>query len=445
MVRRSRAMMVSPRLWKPRLVFWIGALAAGVVGAGFAAVCNQAQFAFADLTGADGWRRFLPLLVTPAGFVFCAWMADRYFPGSQGSGIPQCIAARHLRNDEYALSYLSLRTMFGKIALTIVGLLTGASIGREGPTVQIGASLVLQAGRAGGMGQARGLILAGSAAGLAAAFNTPLAGVVFAIEEMGRSYQARTNGVVLVAVIIAGLASIAVAGNYIYFGRTDAVAAFPGDLPLVIACGVVGGVFGAAFSEATLRLTQSIRRWRSVQPRRRVIMLAALAGLVVAVIGIATHGLVFGTGYSQARSAIEGAHLPAAYFIAKLVANLASTVSGIPGGIFAPALSVGAGLGSTLGLLFGANASLAAVLGMAGYFAGVVQSPMTAFVIIVEMTGNQDNMVPLMAASVLGYGTARLISPTPLYHALSRFYVADVLRRRRAEAAALREQASGAS
>jgi H+/Cl- antiporter ClcA len=444
MVRRSRAMMISPRLWKPRLVFWIGALAAGLVGAGFAAVCNQAQFAFADLTGGEGWRRFLPLLVTPAGFVFCAWMADRYFPGSQGSGIPQCIAARHLRDDEYALSYLSLRTMFGKIALTIVGLLTGASIGREGPTVQIGASLVLQSGRLGGMGQARGLILAGSAAGLAAAFNTPLAGVVFAIEEMGRSYQARTNGVVLVAVIIAGLASIALAGNYIYFGRTDAVAAFPGDWPLVIACGIIGGVFGAAFSEGTLRLTTAIRRWRSIQPRRRVIALAAVAGLVVAVIGVATHGLVFGTGYSQARSAIEGTHLPATYFIAKLVANLASTVSGIPGGIFAPALSVGAGLGSTLGLIFGANTSLAAVLGSAGYFAGVVQSPMTAFVIIVEMTGNQDNMVPLMAASVLGYGTARLISPVPHYHALSRFYVADVLRRRRAEAAASRDHNSSA-
>src|SRR5690606_28004994 len=126
--------------------------------------------------------------------------------------------------DDYALSSLSLKTTFGKIALTVVGLATGASIGREGPTVQVGASLVLQAGRLGGMVRARGLILAGSAAGLAAAFNTPLAGVVFAIEEMGRSYQARTNGVVLVAVIIAGIASIAVAGNYTYFGVTQAVA-----------------------------------------------------------------------------------------------------------------------------------------------------------------------------------------------------------------------------
>ncbi|MGN6549825.1 MAG: chloride channel protein [Pararhizobium sp.] len=431
MLRRSRALMVSPRLWKPRLVFWIGALAVGITGAGFAATCNEAQVFFGHLIEGEGWRRFLPLIVTPVGFVFCAYLADRFFLGSQGSGIPQCIAARHLRDDEHALSYLSLKTILGKIVLTVVGLATGASIGREGPTVQIGASLVLQSGRLGGMGQARGLILAGSAAGLAAAFNTPLAGVVFAIEEMGRSYQARTNGVVLVAVIIAGLASIAIAGNYTYFGVTKAVASFPGDWPLVIACGTVGGVFGAAFSESTLRLTKIIRRWRSVQPRYRVLVVAAAAGLLVAILGISTHGLIFGTGYGQARSAIEGAHLPASFFIAKLVANLASTVSGIPGGIFAPALAVGAGLGSALGPLFGANASLAAVLGMAGYFAGVVQSPMTAFVIIVEMTGNQGNIVPLMAASVLGYGTARLITPEPLYHALSRFSIADALRRRR--------------
>ena len=109
-------------------------------------------------------------------------------------------------------------------------------------------------------------------------------------------------------------------------------------------------------------------------------------------------------------------------------------VSGIPGGIFAPSLSVGAGIGSTLGLMLGADIGLAALLGMAGYFAGVVQAPMTAFVIILEMTGNHDNVIPLMCASMLGYGTARMISREPLYHAMSRLIIADQLRRKRAEA-----------
>ena len=117
--------------------------------------------------------------------VLCALAADRYFPGSQGSGIPQAIAARHLRHDAERSHLLSIRLSVGKILLTVVGLACGASIGREGPTVQIGASLMLLSARLGGMAHARGLILAGSAAGIAAAFNTPLAGIVFAIEEMG--------------------------------------------------------------------------------------------------------------------------------------------------------------------------------------------------------------------------------------------------------------------
>jgi H+/Cl- antiporter ClcA len=285
------------------------------------------------------------------------------------------------------------------------------------------------------MAQARGLILAGSAAGIAAAFNTPLAGIVFAIEEMSRAYQARTNGLVLFAVILAGLASLAVAGNYTYFGVTHVTAAFPGDVPLVIACGVIGGAFGAMFSIATLWITRTVRQWRAGTALTRMFVVAGSAGLLVAIVGVAFGGATFGTGYAQARGAIEGTPLPPLYFLGKFVASLASTVSGIPGGLFAPSLAVGAGLGSTLGTIFGANVSLAAVLGMAGYFAGVVQAPMTAFVIILEMTGNHGNAVPLMAASMLGYGTARLITPEPLYHALSRLFLADVLRRRRAAAA----------
>jgi H+/Cl- antiporter ClcA len=435
LVRRSRALVNSRRLWKPRLVFWAGALAIGIVSAGFARLSDVAQWLFATATAGEGWPRFAPLFITPAGFVVSAWLANRFFPGSQGSGIPQAIAARHLREREERGRFLSLRMAAGKIALTVLGLATGASIGREGPTVQVGASLMLQAADFGGMSQARGLILAGSAAGIAAAFNTPLAGIVFAIEELSRSYQARTNGVVLSAVIIAGLASLGLLGNYTYFGVTQATAVFPGDWPLVIVCGVFGGLAGGAFSNAVLRVTRRLRRWRAIEPQWRVIAVAAAAGLLVAVIGIATGGMTFGTGYAQARGAIEGTSLPAGFFVWKLIATLASTVSGVPGGLFAPSLAVGAGLGSTISLVVGGNVSLAAVLGMAGYFAGVVQAPMTAFVIILEMTGNHDNAVPLLAAAMLGYGTSRFISPEPLYHGLSRLFIADALRRRRGEQA----------
>ncbi|MER9167980.1 chloride channel protein, partial [Mesorhizobium australicum] len=228
MLRRSRAMWASRRVWQPRLVFWAGAISIGLISVLFAVLADKAQALFHVVIGNDGgWRFYLPLAITPLGFVLCAWLAHAVFPGSQGSGIPQAIAARHLRDDDDRSHILSLRLVVGKIALTLVGLFCGASIGREGPTVQVGASLMLQAARWGGMAaQARGLILAGSAAGIAAAFNTPLAGIVFAIEEMGRTYEARTNGLVLTAVILAGLASLGVLGNYTYFGVSKETISF---------------------------------------------------------------------------------------------------------------------------------------------------------------------------------------------------------------------------
>ncbi len=436
LMRRSRALVVSSKHWKARFVFWAGALAIGAISAAFAGIADNTQTVFQALFESGGWMVYAPLLVTPVGFVICAWMAEKYFPGSQGSGIPQVIASRHMHGEPDRGGYLSLKVVIGKMVMTIVALGCGASIGREGPTVQVGASLMLQAARMGRMVRARGLILAGSAAGIAAAFNTPLAGVVFAIEEMSRSYSARTNGIVLTTVILSGIASVALVGNYTYFGVTHATAAFPGDWPLVITCGILGGAGGALFSRGVLSITNRIRRWRSVQSTTRVIVVAAVAGIIVAVTGLLTNGMTFGTGYAQARSAVEGGTLPLSFFAAKFIATIASTLSGIPGGLFAPSLAVGAGVGSTLGVIFGSNASLAAVLGMSGYFAGVVQAPMTAFVIIVEMTGNHDNMIPVMVASMLGYGMSRLISPHPLYHALSRHYVADTLRKQRAESAA---------
>ncbi|HEY4193206.1 MAG TPA: chloride channel protein [Mesorhizobium sp.] len=434
-LRRSRAMWGSRRVWQPRLVFWTGAVMVGLVSVLFAKLADIAQSGFQAIAGdAGSWRGFLPLFITPLGFVVCAWAAHVYFPNSGGSGIPQAIAARHLRDAEERSALLSLKMIVGKIGLTLLGLLCGASISREGPTVQVGASIMMQVARWGGMAQARGLILAGSAAGVAAAFNTPLAGIVFAIEEMGRTYQARTNGLVLTAVIFAGLASLGLVGNYTYFGVAKGTVSFTSDAPLIVACGVIGGALGALFSLLTLKATRRIRRWNTLQPLKRTLVIAGICGLVTAIIGISSGGMTFGTGYAQARGAIEGTPLPMFFFAGKLAAGLMATISGIPGGLFAPSLSVGAGIGSTLGLIFGGAAGTAALLGMAGYFAGVVQAPMTAFVIILEMTGNHDNVIALMCASMLGYGTARMISHEPLYHALSRVFIADAIRRRRAEA-----------
>jgi H+/Cl- antiporter ClcA len=430
-VRRSRVLWGSFDVWKPRIVFWAGALAIGVVSVGFAWLADRAQKAFAAGLVLGHWTFFLPLVLTPSGFALSSWLAMRFFPNSGGSGIPQAIAARHLLNDEERSRLLSLKVAFGKIALTLLGLLCGASIGREGPTVQVGAAFMLAAAKIGGLGQARGLILAGSAAGVAAAFNTPLAGVVFAIEELGRTFESRSNGVVLTAVILAGLAALGLSGSYNYFGTAIAAPHRFADWALVLACGVGGGALGAIFSGSVLHFTTRIRRWAQPAPLARTVLLAGLCGLAVAAIGLVSGGDTFGTSYDEARRAVEGQSTPPGFFIGKLAATFLSTMSGIPGGVFAPSLAVGAGLGSSFASLLHAGVALGAVLGMAGYFAGVVQAPMTAFVIIVEMTDDHRAVIPIMAAAMIGYVVSRLMYPEPIYHGLSRNFIAAAIRARR--------------
>jgi H+/Cl- antiporter ClcA len=204
------------------------------------------------------------------------------------------------------------------------------------------------------------------------------------------------------------------------------------DWGLVLICGIGGGVLGATFSGFALHLGQKIRRWAQPQPLKRMLARAGICGLTIAVIGVASGGTTFGTGYEQARGAVEGNALPLLFFIEKFAASFLSMLSGIPGGIFAPSLAVGAGFGSTVGSLLGTSIALAAILGMAGYFAGVVQAPMTAFVIILEMTGDHQAVIPIMAVSMIGYLTSRILSREPLYHGLSRVFIAAAIRARRA-------------
>ena len=430
-LRRSRVLFGNSNLWRQRFVFWVGAMAIGVISVSFARAADWGQTMFDGLIAHNHWTFMLPLLITPFGFVLSAWLALRYFPNSQGSGIPQAIAARHLAVEEDRIKLLSLKVAFGKVLLTVLGLMCGASIGREGPTVQVGASVMLAVARFGGVAQARGLILAGSAAGIAAAFNTPLAGVVFAIEEMSRTYESRVNSLVLTAVVLSGLAALGLSGSYNYFGTASAAPSGLADWIAVILCGVVGGAMGAAFSAATLYLGIRIRRWAQSAPVKRMLFVAGACGIAVAVIGVVSGGDTFGTGYAQAKAAVGGQALPLMYFVEKLLSCFLSMMSGIPGGIFAPSLAVGAGLGSTIGLVTGVNVALAAILGMAGYFSGVVQAPMTAFVIIEEMTDDHHAVIPIMAAAMIGYLTSRILSREPLYHGLSRVYIAAALRSHR--------------
>jgi len=262
---------------------------------------------------------------------------------------------------------------------------------------------------------------------VAAAFNTPLAGIVFAIEEMARSFEERSSGILLTAVIIAGLAAVYVQGNYTYFGATDAALSGASSWLGVLACGLAGGLLGGGFSRVLLAISSrglpgAAGRLMRVYPVR----FAAVCGLVLALIGMASGGTVYGSGYEEAKSLLEGTgQVSAGYGIWKMLATFVSFISGIPGGLFAPSLSAGAGMGQVVASLMSeVEPGALIVVGMAAYFAGVVQAPITAFVIVMEMTGNHDMVVPLMFATLLATAVSRMICPRPLYKALADHYLA---------------------
>ncbi len=419
--RASHRFLFSPAVWRLRLVLWSGAVLVGLAAAAFAMGADLASGWFRAHAARIPW---LPFLATPLGLMAVAWITRRWFQGAEGSGIPQAIAALSMADHRARARVLSLKLALGKMLLTMGGLAAGGSIGREGPTVHVGAAILFSVrgwARFPRHDLERGLILAGGAAGIAAAFNTPLAGILFAIEEMSRSFEERSNGTILISVILAGVTALALLGNYTYFGTTTAA------LPVqawyaVLVCGVVGGLAGGLFSQALIHTT----RWAAPWTARHPLAVAAACGLAIAGIGWLSGGTTFGTGYEEAKGLVTGHHATDPWFpFLKMLATIVTYLTGVPGGIFAPSLSAGAGIGAELAPLFPlAPAAAIVVLGMVGYFAGVVQTPITAFVIIMEMTNNQAILFPLMATAFLAYAVSKLVCPRPLYRELAKAFLA---------------------
>jgi H+/Cl- antiporter ClcA len=421
----SRRLRYRPEDWRRRLVFWGGAVATGAVAVLFALCSDYAQAAFRALHERWAWW---PFVAAPLGLALATALTRVWFAGAEGSGIPQTIAALGMSSESQRDAVLGLRIAFGKILVTVLSLACGASVGREGPTVQVGASIMHALRRFARFPKVdidRGLILAGGAAGVAAAFNTPLAGVVFALEELSRSFEERTSGVILTAVILAGVTSIALVGDYTYFGTTSAGLQGASSTWTIVPicgllCGLLGGVFALALRSSRRWLPPSVQRFGDSRP----VLFAAACGLVLALIGVAGQGTTYGTGYVEARAILEGGVEPnAAFAPLKALATVVSYLSGIPGGIFAPSLAIGAGLGGQLyAWLPLAPMGTIVVLSMAGFFAGVVQAPLTALVIVVEMTDNRSLMLPLMAVALIARVSSGLVCREPLYRALARAF-----------------------
>jgi H+/Cl- antiporter ClcA len=415
------------RLWLARAVVVAAAVAAGLVVVGFTWLAETAS-AWFGLMRARAW--WAPLLAAPAVAAAVVWCTRRFAPGAAGSGIPQVMATleKEVGEGERGL-FVSLRLSVAKILLTAGGLLGGLSLGREGPSVQIAAGIMLQARRlmpAGAPVGVHGLLVAGGAAGIAAAFNTPLGGVMFAIEELARAPERRSSGLIIAAIVLAGLVAVSAHGNGAYFGVIHAPAPglellLPGLLLAVLA-GIAGGLFSRLLiASLSGQSPDAFSRLRL----RRPVLFAAGCGLAVAAIGLATGGATFGSGYGATRVMVEGqGAMPVAYALFKFLATWLTTWSGVPAGIFAPSLAIGAALGNDVALLlYSAQMPALIALGMVGFLAAATQAPLTAFIIVMEMVDGHAMVLSLMACALVSYAVARAISP-PLYATLAGFQLA---------------------
>ena len=405
-------------VWRRRIATGIGAVLVGLVALLFAEMANEAIDLFRHHVASVWW---LPLIVTPVGVLLIVAATRRFTPEGKGSGIPQVIAAT--RDPEGSLDTLiSLRVGIAKLLMTGAGLLAGASVGREGPTVQVSAAIMARVHRFFRVPITAGVIIAGGAAGVAGAFNTPLAGVAFAIEELANEFEQRVALLVMTAILLAGIVSLGIAGDYVYFGTMPQTLSLGRALVIAPVAGVLGGLSGGLFARFVLAITYNRERYLGPLAKRPFAW-ALLCGVAIAAIGIST-GVTWGTGYSEAKAAIEGAPQSIWFGPGKFAATLLSTVAGLPGGIFSPSLATGAGVGNLLCLLFPQDPRGAVVLlGMIAYFTGVVRAPLTAVIIIVEATASRGMILPLFASALIADASARLVCKQKLYHALAREFL----------------------
>jgi CIC family chloride channel protein len=364
------------------------------------------------------WRR---LLFPVAGSLGIGYLLYRFFPNARGSGVPQTKAALYAREGR-----ITLRTVVGKFFCTSVTLASGIPLGREGPSVQVGAGIGSVLGRMLGLSneQVKKLIPVGAAAAIAAAFNTPLAAVVFALEEIMGDLNAPLMGGVVLASATAWVVLRLLLGDHPLFKVPQYHLVSPAEFAVYAVLGVAGGLVSAIFAKLLLGIRARFLRL----PQNTAWVHPLAGGLLVGAMGWFVPQ-VLGVGYGFVGDALNGnmaVRLMLVLLVLKLFAVTVSYGSGNAGGIFGPSLFLGAMLGGAVGTaahhFFPASTALPgayALVGMGAVFAGVVRAPMTSVLIIFEMTQDYAVIVPLMIANLVSLFVAALLQHEPIYEALA--------------------------
>jgi chloride channel protein, CIC family len=373
------------------------------------------------------WRRIpLVILIPTIGGLIAG--AGLYFlaPEARGSGIPQVKAAYYLESGR-----IKARVIPAKMLLSAINIGSGASLGREGPTVQICAALASTLGRLFAISRRnlQSLVPVGAAAGIAAAFNTPIAAVTFTLEEILGNSASKPLGSIVIAAVIASVIERGILGQHSLFKVPPYTLNQTSELLFYALLGVIVGLAAVVFQKSLLWL----RHFSKTQRFAPQWATPAAGGFLLGIIGLIALELtgsssIFGVGYGQLSITLEQASPPLKIMLAlglfKLAATVISYGSGSAGGIFGPALYIGGMLGGTIGVLTQSildnhtQPGAFALVGMGAFFAGVVRAPVTSIIIIFEMTNNYSIILPLMIANIISYVVAYELSPTPIYDAL---------------------------
>lgn len=373
-------------------------------------------------------------LLTPLAFLFSWWLVDKFAPYAKGSGIPQVMAAIELsRSDTRPLiaRLLSLKIILIKILSSMVKIMGGGILGREGPTIQIASSIFVSVYRILPAWwiriSQRDIMIAGAASGLAAAFNTPLGGIIFAIEELSKFQVKSYKPYLFVAVIIAGLTAQGLGGSYLYLGypKLDANG-------WKVLLGVMLAAFMAGYAAAkTGRLLLQVMGW--IQQKRRlhkkmiIVGCALLVAIPIYFVGID----VVGSGKELMDRILFSSDKSLPWYVPILrISGLVATFSfGGAGGIFAPSLSAGASIGALISGLLDlgdGQANLIILIGMTAFLSGITRAPFTSAIVVFEMTDRHSVIFYLMLGAVLANSLARYIEPISLYERLKETYLTEM-------------------
>jgi H+/Cl- antiporter ClcA len=413
--------------------FWIASLLTGLVAVVYTRLFALAERGTAYIVHLHLWLLFF---ITPVTFVLAWWLVRQFAPYARGSGIPQVMASIELATPKYNAKVnqlLSLRILFIKILSSLIMAFGGGVIGREGPTIQVAGSIFRKVNewlpKWWPKVSKRNMIMTGAAAGLAAAFNTPLGGIVFAVEELTRTHISYFKTALFTAVIIAGLTAQGLLGPYLYLGYPDVTHLSGSIIFGVILVAIPSGLGGAFMAQCMLKLF----KWKATftLTRQHVFYIVGCA-LIIAGLAFFIDERVLGSGKELMTTALFTNQKYNSWYmpLLRIVGPIFSFTTGASGGVFAPALSAGASIGATISgwmHLSAANTNLIILSGMVGFLTGVTRTPFTSAILVLEMTDRHNVIFHLMLAGMTASLVAMAIDRHSFYDHLKYQYLRDIV------------------